>query len=208
MYPMDDRRIILGTLPDGRTLHLGDSGGTWPASGGILLIRGSASAGRERTYLDDIIKQFCLTSGTHVIDLVGGNYSWMLEGMRTLSRSMGEGCMKIGEVLVGLHDDPRGTTVIVNGAESLCADAHQYSSLLAGKLGALMASQPRGGLALVLAGRDLDVSKLLVTGLDGAHRIQLGQYDQATAAGYLRGVATDVVVPGGLAVYEEPFRSS
>ena len=205
---MDERLIVLGTLPDGRRLHLGDSGGTWPASGGILLIRGNASAGRERTYLDDIIKQFCRTSGTHVIDLVGGDYSWMSEGMTTLSRSMGEGCMKISEALGGMHDDPRGTTVIVNGAESLCADAHDYSSLLAGKLDELMASQLRGGAALVLAGRELEVSKLLVNDLDGAHRIQLGKYDQATAAEYLRGVATDVVVRGGLAVYEEPFGSS
>lgn len=205
---MDERRIVLGTLPDGRRLHLGDSGGSWPASAGILLIRGDASVGGDRSYLDDIIKQFCLTSGTHVIDLVGGDDNWMLEGMRTLSRSMGEGCMKISEALVGMHDDPRGTTVIVNGAESLCADAHQYSSLLAGKLGELMASQPRGGLSLVLAGRELDVSKLLVTGLDGAHRIQLGKYDQAKAEGYLRGAETVVVIPEGLAAYEGPSGSS
>ena len=168
---MDERRIVLGTLPDGRRLHLGDSGGSWPASGGILFIRGDPSDGRERTYLDDIIKQFCRTSGTHVIDLVDGDFSWRLEGMRTLSRSMGEGCMKISEALVGMHDDPRGTTVIVNGAESLCADAHEYSSLLAGKLDELMASRLRGGLSLVLAGRELDVSKLRANDLDGAHRI-------------------------------------
>ena len=205
---MVDRRISLGTLPDGRRLHLGGSGGSWPVSGGKLFIRGDPSEGGERTYLDDIIKQFCRTSGTHVIDLVGGDYSWMLKGMTTLSRSMGEACMKISEALGGMHDDPRGTTVIVNGAESLCADAHDYSSLLAGKLDELMASRLRGGASLVLAGRELEVSKLLVNDLDGAHRIQLGKYDQATVAGYLLGVATDVVVPDGLAVYEEPFGSS
>lgn len=205
---MDERRIVLGALPDGRRVYLGGSGGSWPASGAMLLISGDATGGGGRTYLDGIIKQLCLTSGTHVIDLVGGDYSWMLEGLRTLSRSMGEGCMKIGEVGVGMHDDPRGTTVIVNGAELLYADAHEYSSLLAGKLDALMASQLRGGVSLVLAGRDVEVSRLLVNGFDGAHRIQLGRYDHEQAPEYLRGVAADVVVPSGLAAYEEPFGSS
>jgi hypothetical protein len=159
---------------------------------------------RGMTYLDEIISQFCRTSATHVIDLVEGDYSWMLEGMRSLSRSMGEACMKVGEVRAGLHEDPRGTTVVVNGAEFLCADAQEYSSVLAGKLNELVASQAGGGVSLVLAGRDFDVSKLLVADLDGAHRIQFASCDQPDSAHYLLGDLHGAVVPAGAAIYEGP----
>lgn len=197
---MDDRPIMLGTLPDGRRLHLGDADGRWAAGGGVLLIRGQGPVTTGKTYLDEIISQFCRTSATHVIDLVEGDYSWMLEGMRTLSRSMGKACMKVGEIFGGMHEDPRGTTVIVNGAESLHADAHEYSALLAGKLDQLITRPPRGGASLVLAGRDLDVDQLLVGGLNGAHRIQL--CEQPNSGRYLIGDLQCAVVPAGAAVYE------
>lgn len=204
---MDDRPIMLGTLPDGRRLHLGDAAGQWPAGGGVLLIRGQAPATTGRTYLDEIISQFCRTSATHVIDLVGGDYGWMLEGMRTLSRSMGEACMKVGEIFGGMHEDLRGTTVIVNGAEFLHAEAHQYSSLLAEKLDRLISRPPQGGASLVLAGRDLDISKLLVGGLGDSYRIQFGSPDQANTAQYLLGDLKDAVIPEGTAIYERPVGS-
>ncbi|TQJ35599.1 hypothetical protein [Arthrobacter sp. SLBN-122] len=204
---MDDRPIMLGTLPDGRRLHLGDAAGQWPAGGGVLLIRGQAPATAGRTYFDEIISQSCRTSATHVIDLVEGDYSWMLEGMRTLSRSMGEACMKVGEIFGGMHEDRRGTTVIVNGAESLQADAHSYSSLLAEKLNHLIASPPQGGASLVLAGRDLDVSMLLVEGLNGAHRIQFSGCGQTNSTQYLLGDLQHAVIPGSTAIYEGPFGS-
>ncbi|MGX5716301.1 hypothetical protein [Arthrobacter sp. MAHUQ-56] len=156
------------------------------------------------TYLDEIISQFCRVSATHVIDLVKGDYSWMLEGMRTLSKSMGQACMKVSEILEGMHEDPRGTTVIVNGAEFLCADAHEYSSLLAGKLNELVASQNSGGVSLVLAGRDFDVSKLLIPGLEHAHRIQIAACDRPSSAQYLLGDLHGTVVPAGAATYEGP----
>ncbi|KRE71687.1 hypothetical protein ASG77_11765 [Arthrobacter sp. Soil762] len=131
----------------------------------------------------------------------------MLEGMRTLSRSMGEACMKVGEIFGGMHEDPRGTTVIVNGAESLHADAHSYSSLLAEKLNHLIAFPPQGGASLVLAGRDLDVSKLLVGGLNGAYRIQLS-CGQTNSAQYLLGDLQDAVLPATTAIYEGPAGSA
>jgi hypothetical protein len=204
---MDESPIMLGTLPDGRRLHLGDAAGYWPASGGLLLIRGDGPVTRGKTYLDEIISQSCRTSATHVIDLVGGEYGWMVDGMRTLSRSMGHACMSIGEIFGGMHEDPRGTTVIINGAESLQADAHEYSSLLAEKLNHLIASPPRGGASLVLAGRDLDATRLLITSLDGAHRIQLGGRGQTSTTRYLLGDLQDAVVPAGTAVYEGPLGS-
>lgn len=205
---MNDRPIMLGTLPDGGRLHLGDAAERWPAGGGILLIRGQDPATTGRTYLDDIISQFCRTSATHVIDLVGGDYGWMLEGMRTLSRSMGEACMKVGEIFGGMHEDPRGTTVIVNGAELLQADAHSYSSLLAEKLDWLMSHPPQGGASLVLAGRDLDISKLLVGGLGDACRIQFGSRNQTDTTQYLLGDLKDAVFPEGTAIYEWPVGSA
>ncbi|MET3203950.1 UNVERIFIED_ORG: hypothetical protein ABIB21_000726 [Arthrobacter sp. UYEF13] len=171
------------------------------------MIRGAEPTTTGKTYLDEIITQFSRTSATHVIDLVGGDYSWMLEGLRTLSRSMGEGCMKVGDIIDGQHEDPGGTTLIVNGAELLCADAHQFSSLLADNLNNLMASERRGGVSLVLAGRDLDPSKLLVTNLDGAHRIELGGRDQVNSAEFLLGDLHDAVSPKGLAMYEGPLGS-
>lgn len=204
---MDDRPIMLGTLPYGRPLHLGDAAGRWPAGGGVLLIRGDGPVTRGNTYLDEIVSQFCRTSATHVIDLVEGDYSWMSEGMRTLSRSMGEACMKVGEIFGGMHEDPRGTTVIVNGAESLQADAHSYSSLLAEKLNRLIVSPPQGGASLVLAGRELDVSTLLVGGLNGAHRIQFGSCGQTNSAQYLLGDLQHAVIPAATAIYEGPFGS-
>lgn len=204
---MDARPIMLGTLPDGRRLHLGDAAGRWSAGGGVLLIRGVGPVTSGKTYLDEIISQSCRTSATHVIDLVGGEYGWMLEGMRTLSRSMGHACMSVGEIFGGMHEDPRGTTVIINGAESLQADAHEYSSLLAEKLNHLIASPPRGGASLVLAGRDLDTTRLLITGLDGAHRIQLGDRGQTSTTRYLLGDLQGAVVPAGTAVYEGPLGS-
>lgn len=204
---MNDRPIMLGTLPNGRPLHLGDEAGRWPAGGGVLLIRGDGPVTRGNTYLDEIVSQFCRTSATHVIDLVEGDYSWMLEGMRTLSRSMGEACMKVGEIFGGMHEDPRGTTVIVNGAEFLHAEAHQYSSLLAENLDRLIARPPRGGASLVLAGRDLDVDKLLVGGSNGAHRIQFGSRDQTNTGQYLLGDLQDAVIPEGTAIYESPVGS-
>ena len=204
---MNDRPIMLGTLPDGRRLHLDDVAGNWPASGGLLLIRGEGPVTSGKTYLDEIISQFCRTSATHVIDLVGGEYDWMLEGMRTLSRSMGHACMSVGEIFGGMHEDPRGTTVIINGAESLQADAHEYSSLLAEKLNHLIASPPRGGASLVLAGRDLDVSKLLVGGLNGAHRIQLSNCEGLQGAQYLHGDLRDAVIPARAAIFEGPLGS-
>lgn len=204
---MNDRPVMLGTLPDGGRLHLCDAAERWPAGGGILLIRGQAPATTGRTYLDDIISQFCRTSATHVIDLVGGDYGWMLEGMRTLSRSMGEACMKVGEIFGGMHEDPRGTTVIVNGAELLQADAHSYSSLLAEKLDWLMSHPPQGGASLVLAGRDLDISKLLVGGLGDACRIQFGSRNQTDTTQYLLGDLKDAVIPDGTAIYEGPVGS-
>jgi hypothetical protein len=204
---MDDRPIMLGTMPDGRRLNLGDTAGRWPSSGGVLLIRGHSPALMGTTYLDEIISQSCRTSATHVIDLIEGDYSWMLEGMRTLSRSMGKACMAVGEIFGGMHEDPRGTTVIVNGAESLQADAHEYSSLLAEKLNRLITSPPRGGASLVLAGRDLDVSKLLVGGLNGAHRIQFGSFEGVQGAQYLQGDLSDAVIPARAAIYEGPFGS-
>lgn len=204
---MDDRPIMLGTLPDGRPLHLDDVAGYWPASGGLLLIRGDGPVTSGKTYLDEIISQFCRTSATHVIDLVGGEYDWMLEGMRTLSRSMGRACMSVGEIFGGMHEDPRGTTVIINGAESLQADAHEYSSLLADKLNHLLAFPPQGGASLVLAGRDLDVSKLLVKGTNGAHRIQFSGCGQTNSTQYLLGDLQDAVIPASTAIYEGPFGS-
>ncbi|MDQ0692166.1 hypothetical protein [Arthrobacter sp. W4I7] len=204
---MDARPIMLGTLPDGRRLHLGDTAGRWPAGGGVLLIRGDGPVTRGNTYLDEIVSQFCRTSATHVIDLVEGDYSWMLEGMRTLSRSMGHACMSIGEIFGGMHEDPRGTTVIVNGAESLQADAHSFSSLLAEKLNRLITSPPQGGASLVLAGRDLDVSKLLVGGLNAAHRIQFSSCGQTNSAQYLLGDLQDAVIPAAKAIYEGPVGS-
>lgn len=204
---MNDRQIVLGTLPSGRRLHLGDAAGRWSAGGGLLLIRGDGPVTRGKTYLDELVSQFCRTSATHVIDLVEGDYSWMLEGMRTLSRSMGEACMKVGEIFGGLHEDPRGTTVIVNGAEFLHAEAHQYSSLLAEKLDRLIAHPPRGGASLVLAGRDLGVDKLLVGGSDGAHRIQFGSRDQTNTGRYLLGDLQDALIPEGTAIYESPVGS-
>lgn len=204
---MNDRPVMLGTLPDGRRLHLGDAAGHWPVGGGILLIRGHGPATRGMTYLDEIISQFCRTSATHVVDLVEGDYGWMLEGMRTLSRSMGEACMKVGEIFGGMHEDPRGTTVIVNGAELLQAGTHQYSSLLAEKLNQLIASPPPGGVSLVLAGPDLDVSKLLVGGLNGAYRIQLGNGGRVNDAQYLSGDLRAAVIPAGTAIYEGPLGS-
>jgi hypothetical protein len=204
---MDESPIVLGTLPDGRRLHLGDADGWRPAGGGVLLMRGQAPATTGTTYLDEIISQFCRTSATHVIDLVGGDYGWMLEGMRTLSRSMGEACMKVGEIFGGMHEDLRGTTVIVNGAEFLHAEAHQYSSLLAEKLDWLMSRPPQGGASLVLAGRDLDISKLLVGGLGDSYRIQFGSRDQTNTAQYLRGDLKDAVLPEGTAIYEGPVGS-
>lgn len=204
---MDDRPIMLGTLPDGRHLHLGDFAEHWPANGGLLLIRGDGPVTRGKTYLDEIISQSCRARATHVIDLVGGEYGWMIEGMRTLSPSMGHACMSIGEIFGGMHEDPRGTIVIVNGAESLQADAHEYSSLLAEKLNHLMASPPEGGASLVLAGRDLDVSKLLVGGLNGAHRIQLGSSEGAHGGQYLIGDLHQAAIPAGRAIYEGPAGS-
>jgi hypothetical protein len=204
---MDNRPIMLGTLPDGRRLHLGDVAGRWPAGGGVLLIRGDGPVTRGNTYLDEIVSQFCRTRATHVIDLVGGDYGWMLEGMRTLSRSMGEACMKVGEIFGGMHEDTRGTTVIVNGAESLQAGAHSYSSLLAEKLNRLIDSPPQGGASLVLAGRDLDVSKLLVDGLNVAHRIQFSSCGQTNSAQYLLGDLQDAVIPAATAIYEGPVGS-
>jgi hypothetical protein len=115
--------------------------------------------------------------------------------------------MKVGEIFGGMHEDPRGTTVIVNGAESLQADAHEYSSLLAGKLNQLITSPPRGGASLVLAGRDLDVSKLLVGGMNGAHRIKLGNCERVNDIQYLHGDLRDAVIPAGAAIYEGPFGS-
>lgn len=201
---MDDRPIMLGMLPDGGRLHLSHEDGRWHAGRGVLLIRGEGPVLRGMTYLDEIISQFCRVSATHVIDLVKGDYSWMLEGMRTLSKSMGQACMKVSEILEGMHEDPRGTTVIVNGAEFLCADAHEYSSLLAGKLNELVASQNSGGVSLVLAGRDFDVSKLLVAGLENAHRIQFASCDQLDSTQYLLGDLRNAVVPDGAAIYEGP----
>lgn len=204
---MNDRPILLGTLPDGSRLHLGDSAGGWPTGGIVLLIRGDGPAIRGKTYLDEIISQSCRTSATHVIDLVGGDYGWMLEGIRTLSGSMGEACMKVGEIFGGMHEDARGTTVIVNGAELLHADAHQYSTLLAEKLDQLIAHPPRGGASLVLAARNLDVDQLLVNGLKGAHRIQLGSSEGVTGGQYLLGDLQDDVIPEGTAIYEGPVGS-
>lgn len=203
---MNDRPLILGTLPDGSHLHLADAAGQWPAGGGVLLIRGQAPATTGRTYLDEIISQSCRTSATHVIDLVEVDYGWMLEGMRTLSRSMGQACMMVGEIFGGMHEDPRGTTVIVNGAEALHADAHEYSALLAEKLDWLMSRPPRGGASLVLAGRDLDVSKLLVGGLGGAHRIHFSGGVKGKGK-YLVGGLQGAVIPQGSAIYEGPFGS-
>lgn len=114
--------------------------------------------------------------------------------------------MKVGEVLGGMHEDPNGTTVVVNGAELLCAEAHQYSGLLADNLNALMASRPQGGVSLVLAGRDLEVSKLLLTGLDRAHHIQLSRHGQAASAEFLPGTSQDDI-PAGLARFEGPLGS-
>lgn len=204
---MDDRPIMLGTLPDGRRLNLGDAAEGRSSSAGVLLIRGHSPATTGTTYLDEIISQSCRRSATHVIDLIEGDYSWMLEGMRTLSRSMGEACMAVGEIFGGMHEDPRGTTVIVNGAESLQADAHEYSSLLAEQLNRLIASPPRGGASLVLAGRDLDVSKLLVGGLNRAHRIQFGSFEGVHGALYLQGDLSNAVIPARAAIYEGPFGS-
>lgn len=204
---MRDHAIVLGTLPDGRRLSLGDAAEGRSSSAGVLLIRGHSPATTGTTYLDEIISQSCRRSATHVIDLIEGDYSWMLEGMRTLSRSMGEACMAVGEIFGGMHEDPRGTTVIVNGAESLQADAHEYSSLLAEKLNRLIASPPRGGASLVLAGRDLDVSKLLVDGLNRAHRIQFGSFEGVHGALYLQGDLSDAVIPARAAIYEGPFGS-
>lgn len=204
---MIDRPIKLGTLPDGSPLHLGGPAAGWPNGDGVLLIRGDGPATTGKTYLDEVISQFCRTSATHVIDLVGGDYGWMLEGMRTLSRSMGEACMKVGEIFGGMHEDPRGTTVIVNGAEFLHAEAHQYSSLLAEKLDRLMSRPPEGGASLVLAGRDLDISKLLVGGLGDSYRIQFGSRDQTNTAQFLLGDLKDAVIPEGTAIYEGPVGS-
>lgn len=115
--------------------------------------------------------------------------------------------MKVGEIFGGMHEDPRGTTVIVNGAELLQANAHSYSSLLAEKLNHLIASPPQGGASLVLAGRNLDVSKLLVGGLNGAHRIQFSGCGQTNSTQYLLGGLQHAVIPAATAIYEGPFGS-
>lgn len=116
--------------------------------------------------------------------------------------------MKVSEILGGMHEDPSGTTVIVNGAEALQADAHQYSSLLAGKLNELIDSPPRGGAALVLVGRDLVAPQLLVGGLNGAHRLQLHCSEGVDGnAQYLLGQLKDALIPKGTAVYEGPVGS-
>ncbi|WP_407709136.1 hypothetical protein ACJJV6_13215 [Arthrobacter nitrophenolicus] len=110
--------------------------------------------------------------------------------------------MKVGEIFGGMHEDPRGTTVIVNGAEFLHAEAHQYSSLLAEKLDRLIARPPQGGASLVLAGRDLDVDKLLVGESNGAHRIQFGSRGQTNTDQYMLGDLRDAFIPEGTAIYE------
>ncbi|MBP1137329.1 hypothetical protein JOE31_003561 [Arthrobacter sp. PvP023] len=115
--------------------------------------------------------------------------------------------MTLGEIRAGMHEDPRGTTVIINGAEFLCSDAHEYSSLLAAKLSELIVSQPRGGVTVVLAGGDFDMTELLVTGVDGGHRIEFGSCDQVNAPQYLLGDLQDAVIPAGAAIYEGPFGS-
>jgi hypothetical protein len=52
---MDDRPIMLGTLPDGRRLNLGDAAEGRSSSAGVLLIRGHSPATTGTTYLDEII---------------------------------------------------------------------------------------------------------------------------------------------------------
>lgn len=59
----------------------------------------------------------------------------------------------------------------------------------------------------MLAGRDLDVSKILVGGLNGAHRIQFSSCGQTNSAQYLLGDLRDAVIPAATAIYEGPAGS-